>query len=664
MSSFEMIDTKKKAYNLIHDPTTLLSLLYSKYGDIEEDYNYLYLNQILYNKTSHFNTIFKEYQYIFNIDEFLKRFYNINESITRIPKLNDYYKNYLKFFCRPIFSNWKISEKIHNYEDQKAEIFYKKNYGNSEEEEEKESSNNSSLSSLDNITNNKTIFDKKIKSIIDNNENLSKATLTLHSSKNIKDNLITNRSKDDSFIKFISPIINYKERKKKKKNNLFKNYNYNQKNKIKIHKIKKNELTNSLYNLIKDNVDYENLKEKKKKIFLSPKLKPYLSNYKTNLDEFNKNKIKKNIYFDEKTKNKTYNNNNLNSNIRNFSNLAITLNNNLLNNKINNTIKNNSNFKNFNLSNSNSENKIEKNSNNHFSINPNPENTIIQKKEKTFIDKKTFNSINDLKTTLKSNFSSFKYQSNTIKNKKKSFGSNFNLVKNPINQINNKITHFIKNKTYNVECNLDNKNLKDKNQTLINKFHKRHNNASYTNTLNLNNLIFLSQRSTSNNSNNNILSQKNSLNTNRHIMNLNFYNNSRNKKEIITHTHTNIKSLRKENINKTKSIDDEKIKLKKTLFAVTNKGLNYQMSQRLVNQIDRLMKKTKIPFLKNHSNFYNGTEKESKKSIIENSNNSINYSQNLNHMTCRNYSKKMNLNKRIKSDDKKDRKMRYISSKK
>ena len=325
----------------------------------------------------------------------------------------------LNIFCHPIFSNWKMSEKIHNYEDQKAEILYKKNYGNSEEEEEKESSNNSSLSSLDNITNNKTIFDKKIKSIIDNNENLSKATLTLHSSKNIKDNLITNRSKDDSFIKFISPIINYKERKKKKKNNLFKNYNYNQKNKIKIHKIKKNELTNSLYNLIKDNVDYENLKEKKKKIFLSPKLKPYLSNYKTNLDKFNKNKIKKNIYFDEKTKNKTYNNNNLNSNIRNFSNLAITLNNNLLNNKINNTIKNNSNFKNFNWSNSNSENKIEKNSNNHFSINPNPENTIIQKKEKTFIDKKTFNSINDLKTTLKSNFSSFKYQSNTIKNKKK-----------------------------------------------------------------------------------------------------------------------------------------------------------------------------------------------------------------------------------------------------
>ena len=79
---------------------------------------------------------------------------------------------------------------------------------------------------------------------------------------------------------------------------------------------------------------------------------------------------------------------------------------------------------------------------------------------------------------------------------------------------------------------------------------------------------------------------------------------------------------------------------------------------------DESVKQSSLNDLKNHSNFYNGTEKESKKSIIENSNNSINYSQNLNHMTCRNYSKKMNLNKRIKSDDKKDRKMRYISSKK
>ena len=41
------IDTKKKALKLIYDPVCLLRLLYSKYGDVEEDYNCLHINQIL-----------------------------------------------------------------------------------------------------------------------------------------------------------------------------------------------------------------------------------------------------------------------------------------------------------------------------------------------------------------------------------------------------------------------------------------------------------------------------------------------------------------------------------------------------------------------------------------------------------------------------------------
>ena len=104
MSHLHTINTKLQAYKLIHDPTRLLKLLYSKYGDIEEDLNYLYINQILYNRPSHYNTIFKENQYLDFIDEFLKRFYNRQESISRIPKLNDYYKNYHLFFLSSNFS--------------------------------------------------------------------------------------------------------------------------------------------------------------------------------------------------------------------------------------------------------------------------------------------------------------------------------------------------------------------------------------------------------------------------------------------------------------------------------------------------------------------------------------------------------------------------------
>ena len=69
------LNTKLQAYLLIYDPTRLLSLLYSKYGDIEEDENLLYINQLLYNKSSQFNILFKEYQYNDLINEYLKRFF-------------------------------------------------------------------------------------------------------------------------------------------------------------------------------------------------------------------------------------------------------------------------------------------------------------------------------------------------------------------------------------------------------------------------------------------------------------------------------------------------------------------------------------------------------------------------------------------------------------
>ena len=51
-SSLSQINTKYEAYRLIYDPTRLLSLLYSKYGDIEEDYYLLNTNQLIYNLNS------------------------------------------------------------------------------------------------------------------------------------------------------------------------------------------------------------------------------------------------------------------------------------------------------------------------------------------------------------------------------------------------------------------------------------------------------------------------------------------------------------------------------------------------------------------------------------------------------------------------------------
>jgi len=253
------VDTKKKALKLIYDPTCLLSLLYSKYGDVEEDYDLLMINQLVYDRSSRYNIIFKEYQYIENDDEFLKRWYKFDESKVRIPKLSDYYKNYHMFFCRPNFNDFIISDLIHNYGDDKAELFYKNNFEftNSETDEDLyEKNNTSSLSSLDNITNNKTIFSNKNLFIIEKNENsinysmtLTLNNTTINSIQNNKKNLVSARSIKDSFEKIVHNLVYYQKKKQNKKNN----------KKIKESKSKKNK-NNKNENSIKKSSDNQPIK--------------------------------------------------------------------------------------------------------------------------------------------------------------------------------------------------------------------------------------------------------------------------------------------------------------------------------------------------------------------------------------------------------------------
>ena len=252
---FEYIDTSKKAYKLVYNPTVLLSLLYSKYGDIEEDLNFFYINQLLYNKSSHYKVIFKEFQLTNNYDENLKRFYSKHETKARIPKLIEYYKNYHKFFCKPFFIDIFVCELMHNYEDEKAEIFYKKNFKDSQiTSTEKEESDSDSFSSLDNITDNKLIFTKTAKKIIDQNLDSNCVTISLNANADKSINgggLISNRTNNNSFEQIVYNLINYKKINKKKninkkKENKEKDKNKNYKkinnNVLKFHKDIKNKL--------------------------------------------------------------------------------------------------------------------------------------------------------------------------------------------------------------------------------------------------------------------------------------------------------------------------------------------------------------------------------------------------------------------------------------
>ena len=240
------VDTKKKALKLIYDPVCLLRLLYSKYGDIEEDFNCLYINQLLYETSSHYTIIYKEFEFYQNFDEYLKRWYTLRESVNRMPKINDYYKNYHKFFCKPNFNDFSIANIMQNYGDEKAELYYRDNFGvsNSDKDEDITRKNNSmSLSSLDNITNNKTIFNEKNRFLIDKNEKsinysmtMSLNNTTLNSINNKNKNLASSKRTNDSFDQIVDNIVHYKKKKKKKdkKNKRNKsNKNYKNENEIK-----------------------------------------------------------------------------------------------------------------------------------------------------------------------------------------------------------------------------------------------------------------------------------------------------------------------------------------------------------------------------------------------------------------------------------------------
>ena len=189
-----------EAEMLLKDPTRLLQLLYSKYGYIDEDVEQLYINQILYNKKSHYDTLYKEYQYNDILEEFLRRFYTTNEATPRIPKLANYYKNYHLFFCKPVLRDWRVHLMMSKYGDNKAEVFYKDNYGaDTEMRNEFEQNIESSLSEAslrgNNGKVNKTIFDKVTRKFIDNNNNnVYKHKVNDNKQKQMKCNQVNNNN--------------------------------------------------------------------------------------------------------------------------------------------------------------------------------------------------------------------------------------------------------------------------------------------------------------------------------------------------------------------------------------------------------------------------------------------------------------------------------------
>ena len=373
--SLNNINTSLEARKLVKDPTKLFSLLFSKYGDVREDYYSSYINQIMYKCSSHFHIQFKEIQYNDFIIEFLRRFYKKQEVIDRLPNLYEYYKNYHLFYLKPILRNFYSQNLLHNYQDKKAEVFYKNNYTRTTNEKNMSDDNSvtSSLSSSDHYTNNKIIFDTKTKLLLngkkDHHSNTSFMDFELsiikknnNSNENLRLSIKTN---EENTLNDIMKELK-KEKAKKNHNN---NNDIDSKSKKKISKNKtqrisrkndspkvhsksptsqihhqiqvikstNNNLNSNNYNLINPQMyilSQKNSCSKKKnnsyknKIYFSPKSNCHFNNVANRIEEMFKKYPNYFIRIKQK-RNKTGNNSNNNT-------IKKQINNNLNNNNFNN----------------------------------------------------------------------------------------------------------------------------------------------------------------------------------------------------------------------------------------------------------------------------------------------------------------------------------------
>ena len=596
--NFSRVNTKLKAYKLIHDPTVLLNLIYSKYGDIEEDLELLYINQLVYDKSSRYNIFFKEYNYYFNEDEYLKRFYKKYESNPRIPKLSEYYKNYHVFFCRPRFKDLVISDLIQSYEDDRAELFYKKNFGNSisnDDSKDKTGKRNSeSLSSLDNITDNKIIFTKKTKKIIDKNLDSKSITLTLtlNSINNNKNNneaietkisnnwanndgLISSRDVNDSFEKMVHNFIYFKKTKKKvgknkknvkkqkEKNSIKEGKVYpNNKSKINNNKRKTTPYTNnnkmknkiSFFSLLKSTNTIAYSKQNKNSIhnknksnynneFFSPKVNKDNGFFSSKLQEFHNNLIKQ-TNSSHHQRNKTFNFNQ-NQTVGNNNNNYLNNLNNIINMKGKNSRNNFNNLK--------SLQRIAQ-FNNFLTVN----NNLLNGQKGTHSKNKTFDNTPNVNNSLVKKIPSKLFDKNN--------GHHKDNINNPMNnQIIIKRNHLVKSKYNLVKTPFNNKKMNNK--INLNKNVKINNFKYYNTKLSPTNIFYR-----------NLLNNNNNLNIKSHKKNQTTYmaqnlemspNNKPSSPKIVK-----IQQKQYYNINKSETVSS-KIKPKIAKDRINNLNINF-----------------------------------------------------------------------------------------
>ena len=163
----------KKQYKKLKDfdKFLLINNQLQKYNSTPLQKNIMIINDIIETKTNHFLAIFKDFLITDYIEEFLKRYFTIDECEELIPKFYLYYKNYLKFFCRGFFIDFKANKIVQDNGEYQAELYYNNNYcsRNTRNRKNKKEDNNSESIQSKSKSKSETTQENK-----NNNTNLSK----------------------------------------------------------------------------------------------------------------------------------------------------------------------------------------------------------------------------------------------------------------------------------------------------------------------------------------------------------------------------------------------------------------------------------------------------------------------------------------------------------
>ena len=134
--------------------------LTNKYSNLFQKYNSNIIDNIIYNERSHKVALFKDRLILDDNGEFLKRYYNYDESFLRLPKFFEYYDLYSKIF--PNYTSLPEGKYLYqNIQKKQRMIDIQEQFELEKQKKKNKDENSVNISDDDNILNSNNNKDKK-----------------------------------------------------------------------------------------------------------------------------------------------------------------------------------------------------------------------------------------------------------------------------------------------------------------------------------------------------------------------------------------------------------------------------------------------------------------------------------------------------------------------